>query len=531
VTARHLSRIALLTAFAGILLGWVLRHSEASLIDGLRSIEEARRIDKGSIARGLAEAVDHPLHPLGIAATHRVFFRGDSPTSWQRSAILLSFIAIVLWMIPLYLLGLELLGDRPAWIVCVLAISNPTIGFVFVNVLSECIFLIWWTWGLWASARFLRQGRFSWLLAAVVFGILAYWTRPEGLLLPIALAATLLLLPLHPATRINWPRWSWALAVVVIGSTALAGPYMALKGTPGTRPAIARVLGLAPAASPLGLERERPLDLNQPTVEIYRQATFRMVGVTLTAVAPALLPFALLGLAACRPWSAQPRTWLLFAAITVVSAIGLIRLHATGGYCTARHALVPGLFLTLLAAKGWDWLIDRVAFPGRWVSKGFNIDPGPNGADLGFLTYRPGPAVWLAAVGLVAILPGMKALGPARPGPFWLYRSAADYLTSLADPDDRILDLTDWSLFFSGRTGYHFAEVFTAPADLATRWIVVTAPHVDGDRSFSPIVRDMIGDREPIISIPPLPDKRQLQLRIYDRNPAQAVAQVADSRE
>jgi hypothetical protein len=531
VTSRHLSRIALLTAFAGLLLGWVMRHSETSLIDGLRSIEEARRIDKGQVARGLAEAVDHPLHPLGIAATHRIFFRGDSPASWQRSAVLLSFLAILLWVPPLYLLGLELLGDRPAWIVCLLAVSNPTIGFIFVNVLSECVFLIWWTWGLWASARFLRRGRFSWLLAAIAFGTLAYWTRPEGLLLPIALAATLLLLPLHPATRINWPRWSWALALLIIGSAVLVGPYMALKGTPATRPAIARVLGLAPAADPLGLERERPLDLTQPLTEIYRRATFRMAGVTLAAVAPALLPFTLLGLVACRPWKARPRTWLLFAAITAASAVGLIRLHATGGYCTVRHALVPGLFLTLLAANGWDWLIDRVAIPGRWLPTGLSANPGLNGADLASLSYRPGPAIWLAVLALVAILPGMRHLGPARPGPFWLYRSAADYLTTLAEPDERILDLTDWSLFFSGRPGYHFAEVFAAPADLATRWIVVTAPHVDGERSFSPVVRDLIGDREPIISIPPLPDRRQLQLRIYDRTPGSPETRIADANK
>ena len=126
------------------------------------------------------------------------------------------------------------------------------------------------------------------------------------------------------------------------------------------------------------------------------------------------------------------------------------------------------------------------------------------------------------------ILPALRNLGPSRPGPFWLYRSAADHIASLVRPDDRILDLTDWSLFFSGRSGYHFAYVFSAPADRATRWIVVTAPHVDGDRSFSPIVRRLIGDKEPLICIPPLADKKQLQLRIYDRGSRPTVTRVAD---
>jgi len=217
VTDRHLARIFLLMVFTGILLGWILRHSEASLIDGLRSIEEARIIEKGSVTQGLREAVDHPLHPIGIAATHHLLFGGDSPTSWQRGAVLLSCFATILWVIPLYLLGLELFGTRSAWLVCLLGVTNPTIAVVFVNVLSESTFLVWWTFGLWASVRFLNQGRFTWLVTAIAFGILAYWTRPEGLLLPIALVATLLILPIHPATRINWPRWSFALALLVVG--------------------------------------------------------------------------------------------------------------------------------------------------------------------------------------------------------------------------------------------------------------------------------------------------------------------------
>lgn len=531
MTSRHLTRIALLTLFAGVLTAWVLRHSEASAGDGLRSIEEARQIGKGSIAQTIAESVDHPLHPLGVAATHRLFFRGDSPTSWQRAALLLSFVLILAWIPPLYLLTLELFGERPAWIACVLAVSNPTIGYICVNVLSECMFLVWWTWGLWSAARFLRQGRFSWLLAAIAFGIFAYWTRPEGLLLPAALAATLLLLPLHPATRIHWPRWSWALALVILGSAALAGPYMVIKGTPGTRPAIARVLGLAPAAEPLGLERDRPLDSDQTLSETYRQAALRVAEVGLAAVAPGLLPFALLGLFVRRPWKARPRVWILFGVVASASVIGLIRLYATGGYCSVRHALAPGLFLTLLAAGGWDWLIERTVVPGRWIAKHLAASPVPAGAAVDLPAYRPGPAVWFAAIGLVAVLPGLRELGPARPGPFWLYRSAADHLAALAGSDDRILDLTDWSLFFSGRTGYQFADVFAAPGDRDTRWIVVTAPHVAGDRSFSPVLHDLIGDREPVVSIPPSPGEGRLQLRIYDRTPQAVAARSDEARE
>ena len=99
-------------------------------------------------------------------------------------------------MIPVYLLALELFGEHAAWLACLLTAVNPVVDDIVVNVLSESTFLLWWTFGLWCGVRFLRDGRLSWLLPAICLGGLAYLTRPEGMLLPAALAATLLVSPL-----------------------------------------------------------------------------------------------------------------------------------------------------------------------------------------------------------------------------------------------------------------------------------------------------------------------------------------------
>ncbi len=47
---------------------------------------------------------------------------------------------------------------------------------------------------------------------------------------------------------------------------------MAIKGGLGTKPGIARVLGLAPHSGPRALEREEPLPADQTTIETYRLA-------------------------------------------------------------------------------------------------------------------------------------------------------------------------------------------------------------------------------------------------------------------
>src|SRR5262249_46321197 len=141
-----------------------------------------------------------------------------------------------------------------------------------------------------------REGRFVWLPLALAFGALAYLTRPEGMLLPAALLATLLLLPILRATRINWPRWWQAMAFLVGGLVLLVGPYIVAKGGVGTKPGIARVLGLERGSQPLALERERPLPDGQTPLETYRIATVRMLKVLRAAVTPPAFPFALFGL-------------------------------------------------------------------------------------------------------------------------------------------------------------------------------------------------------------------------------------------
>nr|WP_303652676.1 glycosyltransferase family 39 protein [Paludisphaera mucosa] len=503
-----------MAATAGF-LGWTLRHSEAGLRDGLRSILVARQIDAGDWRDGV-RAVEHPLHPLAIVAAHRLI-GGEGPEWWQRAAVAASFAAVVLLVIPLYLTGRDLFGDRAAWLGCVLFLANPLAGSVVVNVLSESTFLLAWTWGLWASVRFLRDGAFGRLLGAVAFGALAYLARPEGLLLPASLLATLLLIPFHRSTRIHWPRWRRATALLVLGAIALAGPYMAAKGTLTAKPGPARVLGLEPRSPALALEREAPMAAGQTTYETYRLATLRMIEVVLANIPLALLAAALIGVATVRATSVPARTWLFLATVLAASALALIRLHATAGYCAARNALVPGMILTLIGASGLDWLIRRVAVPGRLFG-------------LPRERLRPGPVVWAAAVALGVILPRFREPVVETPGPFNVYWDAGRWLADSAT-DGEVLDLTDWSLYFSRLSGSSFAQVREAAANANVRWVVATGSQVDEPSTYSEHLRALIGDRSPVATLPGAPRPGQVQVRIFDRDavPA-AIAGVGEGR-
>jgi 4-amino-4-deoxy-L-arabinose transferase-like glycosyltransferase len=513
---RHAVRVSLLVAATAILMAWELRHTEASFADGLRYIRQGEQIDRGAWRAGLIESIDHPLHPLGIVAAHAVV-GGEGPVSWQRAAAALAFGCVVLLVIPLYLLARDAFGDQAAWLGCLLVMANPLVSSIVVNVLSESTFLLFWTWGLWAAVRFFREGRFHWLPLAIGFGILAYLARPEGMLLPLAMVLTLGILPFHHYTRINWPRWWRAVAFLVLGSLALAGPFVVFKGGPGTKPAIARVLGLAPVSPPDALERERPLPADQTTVRTYVLATNRLFRVLRGAVSIQLLPLVAIGLVMARPVPGRARSWLFFGVIVSASAIGLVRLHATGGYCTARHGLVPGMILILIAASGAVGLMERISVSGKWLG-------------LAEQRLRLGPAVWAALLAMLLLPSRLATFGNPTDCPFTVYYEAGDWLARNTQKENQVLDLTDWSLYFSQRPGYRFAHVYEAITDPRVRWIVLRKPHLEGHWAYSRAVHALVGDREPVALVPADPRPGELQIRIYERiDPVGRVSSVASS--
>jgi len=499
----HVARVLIWMAIAAGVLLWTLRHSEAQLRDGLRSIELAQRIDAGAWREGLLGGIDHPLHPLGIVALHHLL-GGEGPEWWQRAAVALGFASMVLLTIPLYLLGRELLGDRAAWLACALLPANPVIGSIVVNAISESTFLLAWTWGLWAAVKYLRDGRFAWLPTALGFGALAYLSRPEGLLLPASILATLALLPLHRATRINWPRWWAAVAFVAVGSVVAVGPYMAAKGRFVTRPGVARALGLQAQSPANALEREAPLDADQTTAQTYRLAIVRTLEALGANIPLALLAAAALGIFFARDGTIPARTWLFLGVVFSASLLALVRLYATAGYCSPRNALVPGILLILAAAKGLDWLMKTISFDGRFVGL-----PGER--------LRPGAAVWALAVVPLILVPRLGEPVVSTPGPFNVYWDAGNWLSQAEPREGKALDLTDWSLYFSRREGLRFADLPTAATDPSIRWVVALGEQVDTPSTYSDALHNLIGDRPPIAALPAEPRPGQTQIRIYER--------------
>lgn len=507
---QHGARIIGLMILAAGLLGCLAKQTKVMFADGLRYVHQAQQIDDGSLVNGLLKAVDHPVYPLAIVAAHHEV-GGHGPTDWQKAAQLASVLAGILLVVPVYLVALELFGPTAAWLGVILTYAAPLTGHVLADALSEGTFLLFWTWGLWCALRFLKRGTFGWLPPTIGFSALAYLTRPEGLLLPAALVLTLGVMPLLRSTRMNWPRWWAAMGVLVIGPACLVGPYIAIKGGLGTKPAIQRFLGTAPKSAADAVERQRPLPPDQSTAKTYALAAKEMFESVRDAVTVPLLPLALVGLLACRSFKENGRAWLLVGTIITASVLALIRLHATGGYCTPRHAMVLALLLIPAAALGLDRVLRSIAIPGRWLG-------------LGDERFKMGPAIWVLTLAGFFAWYGGRTIAPlnlTNAG----YRLAGNFILGRTAPGEPVVDVTGLAAYYGDRPAYTFATLVAAPADPRVRYVIAREAHLNGPWTYSARLRALVADRHLVKVFPEQPDPNQSKVYVFEsREPAPAQA-------
>jgi hypothetical protein len=357
--------------------------------------------------------------------------------------------------------------------------------------------------------RFFKTGGPGWLALVAAGSGLAYLSRPEGLLLPAAVVATLVLCPRWVLGSLRGRRVVLGLAVLVVGSATLVGPYVVLRGGLATKPSIARLLGTAPRSHAFAVERQRPLDLHQGAGKTYALAAKAVVKAVTDALTWPLVPLALVGLIGLRPRGPEARQWTLMAVIGGASLLALVRLHATGGYCSPRHALVLVLILIPAAGAGLVGLIDRIT--------GFMPRRGGLGS---------GPApVRLRAVALAAALAGLagilapEILAPVNEG-LQGYKAAGRWLAAHAgdDRDAAIVDVTGWSQFYGGRTGgYTFENLAVAPDDPAARWVVARESHLVGPWYYCKQLDSLVAGRAPVQVFVGTSRRRPTRVFVFDR--------------
>jgi hypothetical protein len=492
----------LLVLGATALLGWLTAHTEILYTDGLRYIAQAKTLDRGAWRAGLVRSVDHPVYPLAIVAVHRLK-GGHDPSDWQRSAQLAAAGAGVLLVIPIYLIALELFGPSVAWLACLVLYLIPANGHLLADALSESTLLLFWSFGVWSSLRLLRTGRLAWLLPALFASGLAYWTRPEGLVVPVSLVVTLLLSSFSPPREFSAPRMRWALGLLLAGTLIAGGPFMLLKGGISSKPTVQRLLGLAPTARAMAVERERPLDPAQTPARTALLATRAMARAVATATTIPMLMLAPLGIALAWSTGAARRSWLFVGVMLGLTALAMIRMHAVAGYCTPRHAVMVSWILILAGAAGLDRLATLLG----------NIAARALEDRLTFQQAR-------AAMKAIAVAGCLVGWGPAVVAPidsgYAGYRLAGRWLAPHTSPGERVIDPKGLALYYAGQPGYTFATLVQGSHDTTVRWVVAHDALMQGPWDYCNLLRNLVGDRRPIEVFPAKRVRGSAQIYVFD---------------
>jgi hypothetical protein len=213
--------------------GWQLTHTEVASRDSISYIRIAWQLEHEPWRKAMMESPQHPGYPLavlGMSLPVRHYFPDDLPRAWQISAQLVSILASVLLLVPMFYLGREMFDRRIAFWACLLFQCLPCSGKVMGDGLSDTLFLLFACAGLWLAALSLRR-RSKWLFALTgLAGGLAYLTRPEGALILGGAGLVLLGMQLSRAWRQEWRKVLVQGATLTLTAFTVMTPYMLTIG-------------------------------------------------------------------------------------------------------------------------------------------------------------------------------------------------------------------------------------------------------------------------------------------------------------
>lgn len=436
--------IGILALAALTLRGWQLAHTEVAARDSIGFIRQAwkfRQADLDQVPQLLANSEQHPLYPLAILGASQAiepWFHGSRAELMRLSAQLVSVIAAVFLVLPVYALGRTLFDRRVGFLSALLLQTLPVSGRILADGLSESLFLLFAASSLWCGLVALRdRGRYLSFAGAGLFSGLAYLTRPEGALIALATGIVLVAGQAVRAWRRPWRETLLAGATLTAASLLLAGPFIATTGKLTVKPSGQRVLEHQLAEQDTRTSGVLFAVWNDPYVKTPEERWwwgFAALGTQLIKASFYLGWLGtLVGLYSCRTYWRQPGFWML-VLVSLMVAHALWRIAVVIGYLSDRHCLL--ILLCFL-----PWSIVGLARLGSWAA-----------------TFHPRLNL-VKCLPIVFVLAGMpKVLEPLHDHRTGL-RAAGQWLAANTNPADIVTDPLCWSHYYAGR-------LFTEAEDL-----------------------------------------------------------------
>lgn len=475
--AKEWRLILCLVLAAGALRTWHLVTTEVTARDSIHFFRIAWQLENESWKPVLSKATQHPGYPiavLGMGKLTRPFFPNDLPMATQVAGQLVSILASLLLVIPVYGLGRSQFGPWGAFLGTLLVQVLPGTARLFPDGLSEALFLLFVFSSIWLFHVGMMTAKVSWIGISGVLSGLAYLTRPEG---GLVFLATFLVLVFLLGVKRFWGPGSRKTAgflgvcALTLGFSLPAVPFALTIGKLTTKPTATRIMQSDPSEvtlqSPRNLrEKEFPgtpllaawYDFKKegaPGIAWGIWATTGMVirGLLFSFWLPAL----------CALW--KLRTQIMGHPGALVQSIvatgifaALVRVAANLGYVSDRHLvliIVPSLLLAGGMLVEWAGIL--------WCQKG-------KGESLN-VSLKVGRVVFVI-LGLAALIGTarltMAPLHANRAG----FRVAGYWIRENGKPGDEVVDPYQWSHYYAGRVFLESSKVAQVRSDPPVHWVV-----------------------------------------------------------
>jgi hypothetical protein len=492
--------LAMLLVLVAGLRAWQLTHTEVASRDCIGYIRYTSRLEHEPWPKVMRDSKYHPGYPIAVLLVSngvRALVPDDVPWAMQISAQLVSCIASLLLVIPMYYLGRELFDRRVGFWAALLFQCLPASGRVLGDGLSDPLFLLFAATTALLAMIALRTGKPGWFVLAGLSGGMAYLIRAEGILLPVMTGVVLLAIQASRPWRRSWRQIginSAGLASVLF----LAAPFMFLIGGLTSKPSATHMKDSLENISPLHLGASDRPELVLPRLPLaiwwigadvrpqdrYFWAAKAVLIETDRALFHILTVPAFLGLWLFRRRFADvPGAWVLLATGTLLTFL-LYWLGVSNGYVGERHVL-------LIVMVSLYFAVAALASLSGWLARAIS-------------RWRPGlagNAISLTVLVLLTTVPLSKTLARLhvdRHG----FKQAGLWLAKNADPGEEIIDPFAWSAYYAGRS-------FRAPGEpvpVRPAWCYVVLERSRNDHQHLRFLLDdlekLVEGQIPVMSFP-----------------------------
>jgi hypothetical protein len=506
--------------------------------DGLKFIKVARQFQSAFWPDVIRATDRHPLYPILVTLTEPLVssFMDPGPQAWRVAAQVVSALAALILLLPLYGLTRALFNDQIACLAVLIYVLLPLPADISQETLSDSLALLGFVMALRLGEVALRTGGWSASVGCGVAAGLGFLTRPEVLVAPLAVLLTAV------TSRIRlwspaFPKLALArLAALTAAFLAIVGGYALVKGEVSEKLAVRRVASLG-YKSPVPVVRKAtpklPAGLDDPAWDFSakEESEETLKGGVGDALVRVLLrwsegsgwvfvPFVAWGVVrdrfiraairrrdlerrpveddgervAPRPQGSIGRRLILVYAALFVAV--LVR-HATSlGYLSGRHTLSLVVVAVPWAAAGVFICARGVALKLGWS---------------GWRARTVGVAVLSVAI-VAGVAFQLKPSHPTR----WGHWAAGRWLATHTKTTDEVLDTRGWASFVAERPNYDYWHVRQALTDHRLQYVVVGEDELSAPSRRAATLRSILAYAAvPAASFPARRGGHQVGVRVF----------------